>query len=611
MAATVLLAVLLLETAVETFWHGSPIRWWVLAAVACWALLMVPAALFLGWGGRLWLTVLALMGLVVFAVWRVGAAADPALAVLTLSLPRVLSGLSAVAVVLTLTLLVRTRFVQRLPWLMAFVILLGMYCFVPFVFAFIYATPFEGAIRGAGYWTTPPLWLQGAYLGLQLVMPVGILLSAVLWLWAASSRARRSSAVLPAVSLLIGAATFGATSIAFTRAGVPNLAARLMAVRPGVPESAPAAASGGAGGSGAVNTTIAPTEASTPAPGRTATTRAVELSIENVELVAALGDRTAPPGQTFVVVHTAWRNVIQVDPAGQTPAEPAPYLVPSLVRHLWLLADSRTAEPIDEPATHALARHLPMDTLSVPSRDEVIRGAVVFRAAANASYLALLLMDAKFGDALVTVKGRPADAPAVPLAGTSKQNEALALVATEAGWSETAPAPPPGTRYYTLGLRGTGRSPDDLVMLDLTSSGFLQTEQGFVAEPEQATWLRRPFSTPAVFLRQYANEGQLAFLLPADTQKVRFLLRPRSGGPIDLPVTGDFAPAWPQPVGVITDGATLRVLRLPPPALPADLPSPPAGRRYLGVDVLVENLRPTQALEFQIARQLRVLDANG
>ena len=227
-AATTVLALLLIETAVETFWRGSPIRWWVLAVIASWICAMVPAALFLGWGSRLWLTVLAAVGVVVFAVWRVGAGADPALAVLTLSLPRVLAGLSAAAVVLTVVILVRTRAVQRLPWFIALVILAGMYCLLPFLFAFLYPQPLADTVRGAGYWTAPPLWLQGAYLALQIFVPLGFVVSVLQWLWAAPSRARRRSAVLPAVGWLVTAAVLGATSIELSRAGIPTLVERLI-----------------------------------------------------------------------------------------------------------------------------------------------------------------------------------------------------------------------------------------------------------------------------------------------------------------------------------------------------------------------------------------------
>ena len=611
MATTVLLALLLLETATETFWRGSPIRWWVLAVVACWAVLMVPAALFSGWGGRLWLTVLAAVGLVVFAVWRVGAGADPGLGVLTLSLPRVVAGLSTAAVLLTVTLLVHARLVRRVPWLLGIIILAGVYCLLPLVFACVYPRPIGDVVLGTGYWAAPALWLQGAYLGLQFLVPAGIVWSAGSWLLAVSSRARRPYAVLPAVAWLVLAAAFVATSIELARAGIPNLATRVATGAWVAPVSSPAGEAAAGRGAGAASTGAGPTGLGSAPPGRTATTKAIELSVSNVEFVTTLGDRTAPPGETFVVVHTAWRNQFAAGSAGTGRPEPMPYVVASLSQRLWLLADSRSAEPVDEPATQAFAGHLPTSTLTVLPGGEPVRGAVVFRAAANASYLALLLLDATSGDALVAVKGRPADAPAVPLAGASKQNETLALVATEAGWSENTPPPPPGMRYFTLGLRGTGRTTDNLVLLDLGRCGFLQTDQGFIAAPEQAGWLRRPFGPHAVFLRDYPNEGQLAFLLPADTQNVRFLLRPQSGSAIDLPVHEDFTPAWPQPTGVITDGTTLRVLRLPPPAPPTDLPPPAAGRRYLVVDVLVENLRPAQTLEVEIARQLRVLDANG
>jgi len=616
MAGTGLLAFMLVESAIETFWRGSPIRWWVLAAVGCWACAMVPAALFLTWSGRLWLSLVAALGLVVFAVWRLGPAVDPNLTILTLPLPHLLPIVVALALLLVITVVVRLRIVQRLPWLMAGAILLTMYCLLPFLFAALYGMSLDATVRGAGYWTTPPLWLQGGYLALQGVIPLGFVLAVLAWLGALAGSKPRRSALFPAVCWVVCAAAFVIGSLELARAGIPNLVSRFAPAWLPAPAASPTAAATAVSPAATAKTTQFAVgmderaDRGVRSPGRTATTKAVELSVDRVEFVAELGERAAPLGQTFVVVQTTWRALIP--PAAAAPMEtaPAPYVVPSVPRRVWLLADGRFAEPIDEAATLALEGHLPIGTLSMSKPGETLTGRIVFRTAANASYLALLLLDPAHGHAVASVKGRPADAPPVPTLDSPRSNERVTLLATEAGWSENAPVPPPGLRYFTLGLRGTGLSRDDLVTLDLAGGGFLQTDQGFVAEPEQADWLRRPFGRPAVFLPDFPNEGQLAFLIPTDTTNVRFLLRPQSGGAIDLPVYSGFRPAWPEPVGSISDGTTLRVLRLPPPPLPPGLPTARAGRRYVAIDVLLENLR-TQDLEFQVGRQLRVLDANG
>jgi hypothetical protein len=213
---------------------------------------------------------------------------------------------------------------------------------------------------------------------------------------------------------------------------------------------------------------------------------------------------------------------------------------------LWLLTDGRYADPIDEPATEALDKHLPIGTLAVPAQGEAVTGQVAFRVAANASYIAMVLLDEVSGNALVSVKGRPVDAPPAPALGPSASNPELTLAITGAGWSENAPAAPAGLRYFTLGLRTVGNAPGSPVTIDLTDSGRLLADQGGSAEPLPVVWLTRPFPRPVAVLPGFPNEGQLAFLLPADTKSARFVLRTKSSGTIDLPVTGGFGSARPE-----------------------------------------------------------------
>jgi len=125
------------------------------------------------------------------------------------------------------------------------------------------------------------------------------------------------------------------------------------------------------------------------------------------------------------------------------------------------------------------------------------------------------------------------------------------------------------------------------------------------------SWLTRPFAKVAPFLPTAPDEGQLAFLVPSDTKSVRFLLRPVKGGALDLNVDDNFPPSWPAAVRTIQDGSTMRVLVLPAPARPATLPPAPAGREQVLLDVIIENLKPTQGIEFDASQQLRLVDAAG
>jgi hypothetical protein len=253
MAATILLGLLLMEGAAETFWRGSPIRWWILVVVGGWLCAMVPASLFLAWGGRLWLTTLAVLGVIVLAVWRLEPSADPSLSVLTVPLPHLLPLLIVLALLLFGALATRFRTVQRVPLLMVIVLLLTMYCLVPFAFAALYATPIDAVVLGKGYWTAPPLWLQGGFLALQLIVPRGFVVAALAWLGAVAGPRGRGSAVFPAICWLVFAAAFVVGSMELGRAGIPNLASRYapgwtpQAAQPAAMAPATAPAAGGAG----------------------------------------------------------------------------------------------------------------------------------------------------------------------------------------------------------------------------------------------------------------------------------------------------------------------------------------------------------------------------
>jgi hypothetical protein len=539
MATTILLGLVLVESAVETFWRGSPLRVWILAAAGCWALAMIPAAMFLQWGGRLFLTTAAAVGLLVFAAWRLVPSANPNLVILTVPYSRLVPSLVLVALLLFAGLVMRFRVAQRVPVLSAVTVLLTIYCILPFAFAVVYGTPIADAVRGIGYWTTPPLLAQGGFLALQGVIPLGCLLAAGAWLGAIAGRARRTSAVFPAVCLLVFASTILVGSVELARAGIPNLLTRF------APDWLPAGVAASQTQKPATGAVPAAPTAPVTSGGLTsqgqavpgnATSNQVELAVDGVKFASAIGGREAPAGQTFVVVRTAWKRM----------SASAPSSVPSLSRHLWLLADNRYAEPLDDAATAAVGDHLSLDALTLGQPGEAVTGQIVFRTAANASYLALALLDAAAGNALVAVKGRPIDAPPVAALGPSASNDELTLTITDARWSENAPATAQGMRYLTLSLRAVGRAPGEVASMDFWTGGHLQTDQGQAMEPQPVTWLARPFPRPAAVLPGIPNEGQLTFLLPADIRSARFILRPPSGGVIELPFSNAFGPARPE-----------------------------------------------------------------
>lgn len=646
-AGASLLMAVMLETAAENLWRASPLRWWTIIAVGAWVLAMAAGRRVILWRERLIGTAVVLLALIAVAAFRVGSETTPGFHVAGLALGRVMALVAAAGVTLACATLLSLPGVRRRWWLMLVAVIVGLYSLLPIVVALVRAVPLSRAVRGEGFWMLPPFWLQGVYVAAEFLIPVGLVVAIVLLvrpLLGGQRMTRQfagSSAIVILVALLL-------LSVELSRAGVPHLARAVVdpLLTPGGPSAvtpAPPGTVAPLAPSAATPVTSAPGEAAAPrsvaeASTTSVTTKAVELRVEGYQTTDTINGRHARPGYSFVIVDTTWKNVIPLarvehkapdrtagagnlgfGGAGSKPEpgpdtstmESTPYVVPQVPLHIWLLSDGRFADPIDIAATTATADHLPTTVFTISKLGDVLRGKVVFEAPATAEYQALQFLDTQYGHALISVKGLKS-APSPPPIRAAKQNTVVELAVTEASWSPTDRPAPPGLRYFTLGLRGISRSPTNIVDLKFDEYAFLQTDQGCVAQPEtDVSWLGRPFGKLASFLPTAPDEGQLVFLVPSDTKSVKFLLRPVNGGPLDLAVDDSGAPSWPTPVRTIQDGSTLRVHVLPTPARPATLPPAPAGREQVLLDVVVENLKPTQGIEFQADQQLRLLDADG
>lgn len=218
----------------------------------------------------------------------------------------------------------------------------------------------------------------------------------------------------------------------------------------------------------------------------------------------------------------------------------------------------------------------------------------------------------------------PANQTAIDLpkvSGSPHENAILRLEVTEAGFFPAGPAASPGRRYYTVGLRGISRSASgqllggskgDDVLIDARRFVFAQNERGCLARPEfNVAGVPNPFGDSITFSPSKEIEGRLTFLMPDDTQRVRVLIAPAGSDGLAVPAGANFTPAWPKPIHTIDDGTTLRVLVLPSPPLPSGLPPASAGREYLALDVVVQNLGQDRGIEFQPSQQLRLMDPGG
>lgn len=370
-------------------------------------------------------------------------------------------------------------------------------------------------------------------------------------------------------------------------------------------------------------------------PGQPAAGKAIELRVTGHRSAASVGTVAAGPGREFVIVETAWKNVIpqkavnrkraadrtagagalgfgggataqdKAADEANTTVESVRFEARPLPNLAWLVVDGRVAEPIDVPATRALEGHVGPEALSIPAFQQVVAGGLVFRAPAGARSLALLFLDSVNGHLLVPIAGA-APAFANGLGGAGRANEVVELSVTGTAWAEGARAAP-GTRRLVVSVRGISRK-EALVDVPFADFGFLQTERGCVFSPDRDTaGLSNPLAPRGRFTPFVPAEGQLAFTVPADTTAAALLFRPRQGASIDLPVLGTAKPSWPAPAEVVTDGDVLRLLKLPDTAVPPGLPPPAAGTERVALDLVVENLRAGMGIELQAAQQFRLV----
>lgn len=131
-----------------------------------------------------------------------------------------------------------------------------------------------------------------------------------------------------------------------------------------------------------------------------------------------------------------------------------------------------------------------------------------------------------------------------PVSGPQRANKFLQLAVTEAGFDPAGHSAPSGLRHYAAGLRGIGRSRGNDFLLEFQRFVFAQNKHGCISRPEHnATWLQRPFGKTATFTSANPTEGQLAFLVPDDSQRIRVLIAPAGPGGLVVPAGDDFTPA--------------------------------------------------------------------
>ncbi len=644
---SVILALLLIDVAVETFLAGSPL---LISVVVVEVLVIVLLALLwsrVGSTTRVMIPLAGLVGLVAWAVVRVGAGADPALRLATLTLPRIAVALTAIAVLmgaLTPLLLFGRRWYFGLP-----LTIIGLYALVPLARALLVAAALPRVLAGEFDWQSLPFWLQGGYLGGGVLLPLALLLALCAL---GVALVKRRSAMWPAVAVVLLLFVSLAAAAELVRAGRPTVVRAVVApvlvqVSVAPPVSAVDQAGGVAveGGTAPAAGGVAPgapgaqtsEEASAPPPaavapvavaqvGQPLANKTIEVRVLGVRTMPSAGGQTAGQGREFVVVDTSWKNLIPLakvnrkkasdrtagagslgfgggatarDKAGDeanTTLEPVKFEIGPLTTHVWLVTDGPRAEVLDVDATKETPGHLGPESIGIPALNDVKTGSLVYEAPANSQSLSLLVLDSINGHMLIPIRGA-APRTASGLGGASRSNSTVDLAVTGVNWSN-GPADRPGTRTLIVSVKGISRK-EAIADIPFGEWGFLQTDQGCVARPEtRAEGISRPLSPIGRFPPFAPSEGQLAFVVPADSKSATLLLRVQQGGSLDLPVIAGAKPAWPAPDSTITDGDVLKVHRLPGTAVPAGVPPASSGAERIALDLVVENLRAGTASTF-------------
>lgn len=178
-----LLAALLVDTAVETLVAGSPVRWWVAGPVGLlfggsatlWWLR--PDAWYrIRWSTKTKASFLLLLGLLGTTIWLPGGL-EEGMILLGRSTSEVLCVVAAVAVTLSGLSLARLEVLRRAGrWIVAAV---ACYAVAAFLWAIPAGVSYPALFRGGSLWAGLPFWLQGAFLGGVVLIPAALVLAGV------------------------------------------------------------------------------------------------------------------------------------------------------------------------------------------------------------------------------------------------------------------------------------------------------------------------------------------------------------------------------------------------------------------------------------------------
>ena len=201
-----ILATLTVDAAVETFWHGSVVRWIVLVLAV---MTVLPLALL--WRrarrARVTIGVVGFASLLVIPAWLQGGL-DDGVQLLGLSTSTVLSVVAASAVVIAMAIVGREARLPRVArWVIVF---FGAYGVVAFAQGVASGVSFRALMAGGSFWRPLPYFLQGTMLGGLLVLAVALIVTVVRAGVRQPGDENRLRAVQQAVALVTALSLFNA-----------------------------------------------------------------------------------------------------------------------------------------------------------------------------------------------------------------------------------------------------------------------------------------------------------------------------------------------------------------------------------------------------------------
>lgn len=176
-ALAVLLYLLLLDAAFETFWNKSPVKWWVATVVVLYlgGSLAVwwrehPLWQRYTWAAKATASFFVLIGLLAFTVWMPGGLTQ-GLTLLGLSTPTLLSLVTIAAIAFSAIILFQLKYPHpAIKWAIAVLTAYGVIAFLWGIYAH---TPYPSLLRES-FWTWLPRSLQGGFIGALVIVPLAV-----------------------------------------------------------------------------------------------------------------------------------------------------------------------------------------------------------------------------------------------------------------------------------------------------------------------------------------------------------------------------------------------------------------------------------------------------